>query len=241
MNWTVKYTKKPRLTKPVLIEGLPGIGTVGKLAADYLIDSLKAKKCGELTGPLPATALITEQGLIQLPKIELYNKDNILILTGDVQPNEDQPCYTFCEKILDIAQELNCAEIITLGGVGLKEEPKEPQVYVTGNTTNAIKTYEKLANKDLYGIVGPVLGVTGILPALAEKRNLPAISLLAETSAHPLHLGFRAARNILKVIEKRTKTNLNLKLLDKDIQEIEKEDMPRFSKFRKKGDVNYIG
>ena len=30
---TVKYTdKKPKLNNPILIEGLPGIGNVGKLA-----------------------------------------------------------------------------------------------------------------------------------------------------------------------------------------------------------------
>ena len=45
-SWQViKEAKKiPKLNKPILIEGLPGIGNVGKLAVDFVIDELKAEK-----------------------------------------------------------------------------------------------------------------------------------------------------------------------------------------------------
>jgi hypothetical protein len=33
---------------PILIEGLPGIGQVGKLAAEYMIHMLDAAKIGEI-------------------------------------------------------------------------------------------------------------------------------------------------------------------------------------------------
>ena len=33
--------KVPKMKNPVLIEGLPGIGNVGKIAIDFLIDELK--------------------------------------------------------------------------------------------------------------------------------------------------------------------------------------------------------
>ena len=42
---TVRYVaKKPKLNNPIFIEGLPGIGNVGKLAVEHLIDSVKATK-----------------------------------------------------------------------------------------------------------------------------------------------------------------------------------------------------
>ena len=40
--------KKPKLNNPVLIEGLPGIGNVGKLTVEHIIDSVKAVKFAEL-------------------------------------------------------------------------------------------------------------------------------------------------------------------------------------------------
>ena len=41
--------KKPKLNNPIFVEGLPGIGNVGKVAVDFLIDELKAKSdCEQL-------------------------------------------------------------------------------------------------------------------------------------------------------------------------------------------------
>ena len=37
---------------PVLIEGLPGLGLVGKIALRYMIKQLKAQKIGYLTHPI---------------------------------------------------------------------------------------------------------------------------------------------------------------------------------------------
>ena len=44
--WEVTFeTKKvPKLNNPVLIEGLPGIGNVGKIAIDFIVEELKAQK-----------------------------------------------------------------------------------------------------------------------------------------------------------------------------------------------------
>jgi len=43
-NIVIKYTEKPELKNPIFVEGLPGIGNVGKLAAEHLKDELDAKK-----------------------------------------------------------------------------------------------------------------------------------------------------------------------------------------------------
>src|SRR5216683_5630561 len=39
---------KAELKEPVLIQGLPGLGYVGKVAVDYFIEKLKPKKFAEL-------------------------------------------------------------------------------------------------------------------------------------------------------------------------------------------------
>ena len=49
--WNIKQIGKiPKLKNAVFIEGLPGIGNVGKVAVDFLIDELKAKKLYESIG-----------------------------------------------------------------------------------------------------------------------------------------------------------------------------------------------
>ena len=40
----VRYLERPKLRDPIMVEGLPGVGNVGKLAAEHLVDQVKATK-----------------------------------------------------------------------------------------------------------------------------------------------------------------------------------------------------
>ena len=91
---TVKYVdKKPKLKDPILIEGLPGIGNVGKLAVEHLIETTKAKKFAELySKDFPPQVFINSDGTIKLVNNEFYyrkakkkNQRDIILLTGDYQ------------------------------------------------------------------------------------------------------------------------------------------------------------
>ncbi|NLU03902.1 MAG: proteasome assembly chaperone family protein, partial [Methanothermobacter sp.] len=54
------------LSSPIFIEALPGIGHVGKLAADHIIDELKAVKFAELYSPsFPPQVLVDEDGIVE--------------------------------------------------------------------------------------------------------------------------------------------------------------------------------
>ena len=71
---TVKYVeKKPKLNNPILIEGLPGIGNVGKLAVEHLIEMTKAKKFAEIySKDFPPQVFINPDGTIKLVNNEFY-------------------------------------------------------------------------------------------------------------------------------------------------------------------------
>jgi len=138
--WNFELLQKsvPKLTKPVLIVGLPGIANVGKIAADFIIDEVKAKKLYNVVSyDLPNSVFVNDKNLVELPVIEVYYKKlngkghDLLILTGDVQPTYEASCYEFCEAVLDKFQSMGGAEIVTLGGIGLSQIPKKPTVYCT--------------------------------------------------------------------------------------------------------------
>ncbi len=262
-GWVIKQTaKKPKLKKPVLIEGLPGIGNVGKVAVDFMIDELKAVKIYELfSSSFPHSVFVNEKNLVELPVIEIYYKkikgNDLLLLAGDVQPIDETSCYTFCNQILNMFEKFQGKEIITLGGIGLQSIPKKAKVYCTANTKKIVDKYRAgtVLNPELYGVVGPIVGVSGLLLGLAEKRKIPAICMLAETLGHPMYLGIKGAREILKILNKKLNLKINLKDMDKEIKELESEMMKRTEdladvtrktaikklkgKIRK--DVNYIG
>ena len=48
MTWKIKRLGKVKIKNPILIEGLPGIGNVGKIAVDFIIENLNAKKIFEI-------------------------------------------------------------------------------------------------------------------------------------------------------------------------------------------------
>jgi hypothetical protein len=260
--WTInKIAKRIALRNPILIEGLPGIGNVGKVVVDFMIDDLKAKKLCEFEShSYPHTVFINEKNLIEMPIIEVYykqlkNKQNdLMFLSGDVQPIDELSCYKFSEKVIDLFQEYKGKELITLGGIALREAPKKPQVYCTGNCAKMIRNYAKgvPVNKKLYGTIGPIMGVSGLLLGLAKKRNIPAITLLAETYAHPMYLGVNGAKEIINILNKKLGINVRIKALEKEIKELEEEMLKetmgitksnRLQKIKSKlgNEMSYIG
>ena len=258
MTWKIKQFSNPKLKDPILIEGLPGIGNVGKIAVDFIIDNLKAKKLLQIySKTLPHSFFFNEENLIELPLIEIYYKrlkdKDLLLLSGDVQPLEETSCYEFCDTILDISEKYHSNEIITLGGIGLSNIPKDPRVFCTANNKDIMQKYRKKYKQmqnDAYAIIGPIVGVSGLLVGLAKERNIPAISLLTETYAHPAYIGIKSAKETLNVLNKTLNLNLNLENLDNEIEEIEQEfrkseylqkiqKIKRFKKSRR--DISYIG
>jgi proteasome assembly chaperone (PAC2) family protein len=111
--------------------------------------------------------------------------------------------------------------------------PKHPKLYCTGSSKEIVKKYKNGANEKLYGVVGPIVGVTGLLVGLAKKMNMQAIAFLAETYGHPMYLGINGAREILKVLDKNLKLKIDLKKLDEEIKEVETEIVKRSGELAK--------
>lgn len=251
--WQISNEAKHDLKQPILIEGLPGVGNVGKIVVDYLIEEFDARKIMSFFSyTMPNSVFVKENNKVELPKIEIYHKkigdQDYLFLTGDVQPVTEKGSYSFTETILDILAKNNCKTIITLGGIGLSEEPDEPTVYCTGNSDELITLLKKGgANNDIYGLVGPIIGVTGLLIGLSESKKIQSAALLTETKGHPIVLGMKAAKKSLEVLNKSFKLGIDIEEMEEKIQKMN-DDMNAESKRkiekRKKAKINettYIG
>jgi len=257
MTIKIKNFDIPKTSNPILIEGLPGIGNVGKIAADFLVESLNAKKIYEIYSySFPHSVFVNEENLVELPLVQIFYKKlknkELMILAGDVQPLDERNCYEFCQEILEIFKKHKGKEIITLGGMGLQEIPQNPKVYCTANQKDIIKKYKKYSPQlktNTYGTIGPIIGVTGLLVGLAKEEKIPAISFLAETFSHPTYLGIKGARQLLKVLQKSLSLNIKLDKLDEEIDEIEEEikkiGLDKLAKidphYKKRKDITYIG
>ncbi len=243
MKWFVhKHAAELKLRNPILITGLPGIGNTGKIAVDFLVEELKAEKyCDFFSFSFPQTVFVNEESLVELPNISLYSKkfpkadNDLLFLTGDVQPTDEVSCYEFCDLLLDMLKSFGGNEVITLAGIGLQDLPKEPKVYCTGNSKKIIARYcrDTSINPKLYGVVGPIIGVSGVLVGLADRKNIEGISFLVETLAHPMFLGVKGAKELLGVLTRRFKLKLDVSKMEREVEGLEKEAIKKTKEIMK--------
>ncbi|MDO9326089.1 MAG: PAC2 family protein, partial [Methanoregula sp.] len=100
--------KDKHTVDPILIEGLPGIGQVGKLVAEYMIHMLKAEKIAEIHSIyFPPQVLLDETGLARLARNELFlyssKGHDLIFLVGDHQSTSNEGHYILADQYCEIA------------------------------------------------------------------------------------------------------------------------------------------
>jgi uncharacterized protein (TIGR00162 family) len=200
----------PKLEGPVLVEGLPGFGNVGKIAARLLIEFSRAELFAEMYSPFfPDYVIVNKDGICHPPRYEFYasssGKPNLIILTGDAQPplEDIKAHYELCDRILDFIKEYECKFVVTIGGLPTTRPAGE--VYVAATSPKlAVETMEKGAV--IYGR-GRIVGATGLLLGAAKNRGLEGICLLGATSdlRADREAAFSVFKFITKVLEERFK------------------------------------
>ena len=198
-----RYFFEPQLEKPVFVEGLPGFGNVGKIAAQLLIEFTSAKVFAELYFPsFPDYVVVNSDGTCRPPRYEFYaastEKNQFIILTGDSQPSlEDLLAhYDLCDEILDFAEKHGCKFIVTMGGMPTPQSGGEVYVAATSEKL-ALENVEKGAL--IYG-KGRIMGATGLLLGLAKKRGWEGICLLGATTG--IRADRESARSVFKFLTK---------------------------------------
>lgn len=226
---TVKYVaKKPKLRNPIFIEGLPGIGNVGKLAVEHIIEETNATKFADLySKDFPPQVFINMDGTIKLVNNEFYylkakkkNQRDLVLLTGDYQGLSSHGQYDLAEKILDIIQDLNVEEIFTLGGYGLGHEIKEPKVLCATTDKNLVakmKKYGAVFKKNEPG--GGIVGASGLILGLGKLRGMKGACFMGETPGYLVDP--KSAKAVLKILMKMLNLDVNLSELEKKAKEIE--------------------
>jgi len=140
-NITIRYTDHPKLDDPIFIEGLPGIGNVGKLAAEHLKDELKAVKFAEIFSKyFPPQVLVQDDGQVKLVNNEMHfvkrgpGRD-LVLLTGDYQGLTPEGQYELSDFILRELKKLGVRRIFTLGGYGMAIRRARRPSWTSSRTT----------------------------------------------------------------------------------------------------------
>lgn len=223
----VKFTEKPELKDPIFIEGLPGVGNVGKLAAEHLIDQLKAVKFADIISKFfPPQVIVKDDGLIHLVSNEMYyvkrkDKDNdIVFLVGDYQGVTPEGQYMLSDLVLSIVRELGVTKIFTLGGYGIGKMVEKPRVLGAATDLDLVDEMKELGVVFSKGEPGSgIVGASGLLLGLGKLYGMHSVCLMGETSGY--FVDPRAAEVVLEVLVKRLDVQIDYEALRHKAQQID--------------------
>jgi uncharacterized protein (TIGR00162 family) len=239
--------KDRKLLSPVMIEGLPGIGQVGKLVAEYMIHMLCAEKIAEIHSIyFPPHVIIGEDGVARLVRNELYlhhTKDrDYVFLVGDYQSTSNEGHYILTDQYLEIAAELGIQRIYTLGGFGIGHFVEEPRVLGALNRPELREEIEAAGvvfQRDEPG--GGIVGAAGLLLGLGALRNIDAVCLMGETSGYLVDP--RSATSVLSVLCSLLNVTVDPTQLNDRAAEMERmiEGLIEGEKIQSNEELSYIG
>ena len=212
------------LENPIFIEALPGLGHVGKLAADHMIDELGATKFAEIYSPtFPPQVIIKEEGIIQNMINELYylkdvGEDNLdlIILVGNTQALSTEGQYLMCKDILEFVKGYGIDRIYTLGGMTIPQPVEDPKVY--GAATNeAYIELLKEADIEIRSNDGGIVGASGLFLGLGVRQGIHGTCLMGETPGY--FIDAESAEAILKKLSLLLNFEINVDKLDERAEE----------------------
>jgi uncharacterized protein (TIGR00162 family) len=250
-------SEKPKLKNALCIVGLPGIGHIGRIAVDYMVHELKAKKFAELYSPYFFPFVIIHEDRIHTLRNEFFyyknaNGRDLVLLIGDSQTYDPKGHYEISGKIVDFVKSLGCKEIVTIGGFSTGRVTEKPKVFGVVSQSNQSKELAKKGVElKVSGQIGTIVGAAGLIPGIGDLRGLKTYTLLGETSGFPIVTDPNAAEAVLETLQKILGIKMDLSRLRdkveqmhefiKKLSELQNQAMESMQKSKKPEDLKYIG
>jgi len=226
-NTQIKILEEIKLKNPIFIEALPGIGHVGKLAADHMIDELEATKFAELySHHFPPQVFVDEDGLVENMVNEFYylksqgkDENDLLILVGNSQALSPEGQYQLSAEILDFIEQFGVKNMYTLGGLATGHPIEEPRVYGAATDIEIIETLREL-DVEIRSADGGIIGASGLILGLGKLRKMKGACLMGETPGY--FIDAEAAEALLGKLASLLNIEINTDKLDERAEETRK-------------------
>lgn len=242
----IRLYKEPKLEKPVMIVGWPGIGNIGIIAVDTLRGQIQAEEFGEIEPWdffYPKRVIIKADQLVdvEFPKNKFYYKKleqrGLIFFIGEEQPAdggtyaEGGKAYQMANLVLDVAEKFACQRVYTSGAaISLTHHTLKPRVWGVPNREDLIdevKRYENtilMSDIEQRGGQGSITGLNGLLLGVAKKRGFEGICLMGEIPDYLSRAPFpypRASKSVLEVITSVLGIRIDLTALDNMAAQVE--------------------
>lgn len=214
----------------ICICGLPGIGSVGKVAADYLATALECSTILPFFSRSFPPQVMVSGGLAKLMNAQLMRpkeKESLFILSGDAQPLDVVGMHELAGDILQAIKKEGVTDVITLAAyVGETNET------IMGTATDCDCAASLSEQKIPLLRGGAIGGLNGLLAGMAPLYDLRGYCLLGASSGSD-QVDVRAASNLLGAINELLHLDIDITLLQPVIEQAEVAEAEEV-------DMNYI-
>ena len=222
--------------KFTLFASLPDMGRVGGLVSSFLSEQLKTDQVAEVISsdkPWVSYADGVVKNASDLYKITYDKNHNLMIFTGESQPQDPGELHRLCNLLLDFVQSLGkVSRLYGAGGYLREQVTGAPRVCGVVNRPELKKILKKASIDPVGNEITSITWFNGLILGLAAERGIDGIGLFGEIAetAVPQPL---AAKSIISAFSKLEGISIDTKPLDRQyesiLEEIQKKKEP--SKF----------
>ena len=176
----IEVVRDMELESPVLVEGLPGIGLVGKIAADHLVRAFDMDHYASChCEGLPKVAAYQEDDPAVRPPVRIYADEgrDLLLLQSDV-PVSPERATAFSTCVTGWLVEEDVTPIYLSGLPAEKDGVPEMYGISTGDGDALLAEYD-IAQPSESGLVS---GPTGALLSEASQADLDSLGLIVQAN-----------------------------------------------------------
>lgn len=222
----------------VCLGGMPGIGSVGKVAADYIGTALECITFQLMVSTGFPPEVPVEDGIARALQVELKapeGRDDLLILSGDAQPLKPPHMYNLAGEILKALESYEVTDLITLAAyVG---SSKEKVFGVATDAELALALEEGGVALLRNGIVG---GLNGILVGLCPLYGMRGACLMGKTDGEKA-VDLAAAEHLIEAVSTLLGLNVPMDIMSWTVQEVPKEDETKERQHRREAADYHAG
>ncbi len=208
--------RRDSLRGRVLLVGLPGMGRVGYVTANYFVEKLGGELVGEVYSTyFPSLLEVDSEGLGTLYSGRIYDVGKAVVFTADVQPQSHEGQNHLSKKLIEVLVKRGVRLVVAAAAYVVPSVDVMRRVYVVGTDPDTIEAFTSIGALRLRS--GTISGMNGVVIGWSKYFGIPGAVLLGETWA-PLveanEADFRAAKHVIQVLARFLGVDVELEELD---------------------------
>ena len=220
---TLQVFSKRKVNSITVFASLPDIGRVGGLVSSFLVGNLDTEHIANIISS-PKPWVNVKDGVVSSAKdiYEIYfsQSQKLVILTGDVQPEDHRELLELCHTFLDFCKSIGRIKRVYTAGGSLNEMATgEPRVVGVTTRTRLREILDNSGVNILGSEFTTITWFNGLILGIASDKNIEAIGFYGEIPDKSIPQPL-AAKSIIKAFSKIEHLSISTKPFDAQYEEV---------------------